>query len=110
LDITAGNCRIVLSDGANPCIYDQIGKAPSKHQLLIEFDDGSVLVCTVQMYSAVLTFIDGKSESIYHLVAKEKLQPLISTLTKSSMMLCIPIERTGFQPKRFSPRNNAFQA
>lgn len=76
IEIAAGDRRIVLGDGANLRYYDDSSKTPSKHQLLLEFDDGSALVCTVQMYGAVLTFIEGAYNNKYHLVAKEKPLPL----------------------------------
>ncbi len=74
--ITAGNCRIVLGDGASLKYYSEANEAPSKHQLLIEFDDNSVLVCTVQMYGAVLAFADGQYDNKYYSVSKEKPQPI----------------------------------
>ncbi len=76
VEITAGDRRIVFGDGANLRYYDNSRKAPSKHQLLIELNDGSTLVCTVQMYGAVLAFIHGEYDNKYYLVAKEKPQPL----------------------------------
>jgi len=76
IEITTGDCRVVLGDGANLRYYDDSGKTPSKHQLLIELDDESALVCTVQMYGAVLAFIEGTYDNKYYLVAKEKPQPL----------------------------------
>jgi formamidopyrimidine-DNA glycosylase len=83
VEITAGNRRIVLGDGANLRYYDDSAKAPSKHQLLIEFDDRSVLVCSVQMYGSVLAFMDGEHDNKYYLVAKEKPQPLTGAFDKS---------------------------
>jgi formamidopyrimidine-DNA glycosylase len=76
IEITAGDRRVVLGDGANLRYYDDLGKTPSKHQLLLEFDDKSALVCTVQMYGAVLAFMEGTYNNKYYLVAKEKPQPL----------------------------------
>jgi formamidopyrimidine-DNA glycosylase len=76
IEITAGDRRVVLGDGANLRYYDDSGKTPSKHQLLLELDDGSALVCTVQMYGAVLAFMEGTYDNKYYLVVKEKPQPL----------------------------------
>jgi formamidopyrimidine-DNA glycosylase len=76
IEITAGDRRVVLGDGANLRYYDDSGKTPSKHQLLLELDDESALVCTVQMYGAVLAFMEGTYDNKYCLVAKEKPQPL----------------------------------
>ena len=76
IEITAGDRRVVLGDGANLRYYDDSGKTPSKHQLLLELDDKSALVCTVQMYGAVLAFMEGIYDNKYYLVVKEKPQPL----------------------------------
>ena len=76
IEITAGDRRVVLGDGANLRYYDDSGKTPSKHQLLLELDDESALVCTVQMYGAVLAFMEGIYDNKYYLVVKEKPQPL----------------------------------
>lgn len=76
IEITAGDRRVVLGDGANLRYYDDSGKTPSKHQLLLELDDESALVCTVQMYGAVLVFMEGTYDNKYYLVVKEKPQPL----------------------------------
>ncbi len=83
VEIAAGNRRIVLGDGANLRYYDDSTKAPSKHQLLIELDDRSVLVCSVQMYGSVLVFMDGEHDNKYYLVAKEKPQPLTDAFDRS---------------------------
>lgn len=74
--ITAGNCSIVLGDGANLKYYSEVNEAPSKHQLLLELDDNSVLVCTVQMYGAVLAFANGQYDNKYYSISKEKPQPI----------------------------------
>jgi len=76
VEITAGDRRIVLGDGANLRYYDDLNKVPPKHQLLIEFIDGSALVCTVQMYGSVFAFMAGDLDNKYYLVAKEKPQAL----------------------------------
>jgi formamidopyrimidine-DNA glycosylase len=76
VEITAGDCCIVLGDGANLRYYDDLSKVPPKHQLLLAFDDGSALVCTVQMYGSVYAFKAGDLDNKYYFVAKEKPQPL----------------------------------
>jgi formamidopyrimidine-DNA glycosylase len=83
VEITAGGSRIVLGDGANLRYYHEPCKAPSKHQLMMEFDDGSVLVCSVQMYGSVLAFLDGEHDNKYYLVAKEKPQPLTDVFDRA---------------------------
>ena len=82
VEIAAENRRIVLSDGANLKYYRNAGDAPSKHQLLIVFDDGSALACTVQMYGSVLVFTDGEYENPYYSGSKEKPQPITDAFNR----------------------------
>jgi formamidopyrimidine-DNA glycosylase len=82
VEIAAENRRIVLSDGANLKHYRNAGDAPSKHQLLIVFDDGSALACTVQMYGSVLVFTDGEYENPYYSGSKEKPQPITDAFNR----------------------------
>lgn len=76
IEISAGSRRIVLGDGANLRYYNDSTKLPSKHQLLLEFDDKSVLLCSVQMYGTVLAFKEGTIDNKYYFIAKEKTSPL----------------------------------
>jgi formamidopyrimidine-DNA glycosylase len=76
IEIEVEDCRIVLSDGATPRYYEDRTKAPKKHQLYVEFDDGSALVCTVQMYGGLSAFREGENSNGYYLTAKEKPSPL----------------------------------
>jgi formamidopyrimidine-DNA glycosylase len=76
VELTAGNRRVVFGDGANLRYYADAAQAPPKHQLFIEFDDHSALVCTIQMYGMIYAFVAGEIDNKYFLVAKEKPQPL----------------------------------
>lgn len=83
IEIAAGDRRIVVGDGANLRYYNDVKEAPSKHQLFIELDDGGILVCSVQMYGAVLAFKAGTYDNKYYLVAKEKPQPLSTAFDRA---------------------------
>ena len=50
-------------------------KRPNKHQLLLEFDDGSALCCTVQMYGGMMAFPDEPRDDFYYNVSREKPSP-----------------------------------
>ena len=76
IEIAAGDRRIVLGDGANLRFYAEAAQAPQKHQLLIEFRDGSALVCTVQMYGMIYAFAAGSIDNKYYHIAGEKPSPL----------------------------------
>ncbi len=68
--------RILFQDGVNLRYYPMGVPVPEKHQLLIELEDSSFLVATVQMYGGLYAFQDGENENSYYLVAKEKPSPL----------------------------------
>jgi formamidopyrimidine-DNA glycosylase len=76
IEMSAGNARILFSDGVNVRYFGPGEKLPEKHQLWIEFQDGSSLVCTVQMYGGLWVFPEGQNDNKYYLVAKEKPSPL----------------------------------
>ena len=76
VEVSAGNRRIVLSEGVNLRYYNDSNKIPVKHQLLIEFNDGSILVVSVQMYGAIQAFIEGNNDNKYYYIAREKPSPL----------------------------------
>lgn len=76
VEITAGKAKLLFSDGVNLRYYDKGTKLPDKHQLLLEFDDGSSLVGWVQMYGGLSAFPEGKNDNKYYLMAKEKPSPL----------------------------------
>jgi formamidopyrimidine-DNA glycosylase len=50
VEIEAGDSRILFGDGANIRYHEPGSPLPEKHQLLIGFDDGSAITCTIQMY------------------------------------------------------------
>jgi len=76
VEITAGKAKLLFSDGVNLRYYNKGEKLPDKHQLLLEFDDGSSMVGWVQMYGGLSAFPKGKNDNKYYLIAKEKPSPL----------------------------------
>jgi len=78
VEITAGVAKVLFSDGANLRYYNKGEKPPDKHQLLLEFDDGSFLVGWVQMYGGLSAFREGENDNKYYLISKEKPCPLSS--------------------------------
>jgi formamidopyrimidine-DNA glycosylase len=76
VEITAGKAKLVFSDGVNLRFYNEGAKLPDKHQLLLEFDDGSSLVGWVQMYGGLSAFPEGQNDNKYYLIAREKPSPL----------------------------------
>ena len=68
--------NIVLSEGAGIAFHPENAVLPKKHQLLINFEDGSALSVSVQMYGGILVFRDGEGDNQYYLTAREKPSPL----------------------------------
>ncbi|MFC2009029.1 zinc finger domain-containing protein [Chloroflexota bacterium] len=83
VEIGAGNARVVFSDGVSLHYFDPGTQVPDKHQLLLEFDDGSFLVGSVQMYGGLMAFPEGQNDNKYYLVAKEKPSPLSAQFDKA---------------------------
>lgn len=76
VEIKADTVRILFGDGVNLRYHTRGAKRPDKHQLLIEFADGSGLSASVQMYGGVCCFREGEYDNTYYLVAKTKPDPL----------------------------------
>ena len=71
-----GNVHAAFGDGVQIRYYAQRHQVLAKHQLLIEFDDQSCLVCSVQMYGAMFVFEQGQMHNPYYNVALQKPSPL----------------------------------
>ena len=78
VEITAGNAKLLFSEGVNLRYYNKGEERPDKHQLLLEFDDVSSLVGWVQMYGGLSAFPEGENDNKYYHIAKEKPSPLSS--------------------------------
>ena len=74
-EIWAEDMRISFCDGVRTRYLDAGEKRPDKHQLLLEFDDGSAVVCSIQMYGGIFAFENGSKDDYYYNVAKEKPSP-----------------------------------
>ena len=83
VEIKAGDAVILFGDGARIRYYVKGDKLPIKHQLWVEFDDGSSLVSTIQMYGGLWAFPDGRFDNKYYRMAKEKPSPLMDTFNKT---------------------------
>ncbi len=79
VELLCEDMRVVLNDGVNARYYPPEAAKPEKHQLYLGFDDGGALVCTVQMYAALMACPIGTDLGFYDSVAKEKPSPLSDT-------------------------------
>ncbi|MCH1984352.1 endonuclease VIII [Ruminococcus sp. OA3] len=67
--------RFVAGDGTNFRFYPAGVKLPEKYQMRITFEDGSSLLCTVQMYGTMSLFQPETYDNFYYHTAKEKPMP-----------------------------------
>ena len=72
----AGDMRLGFSDGVNARYLAPDEERPAKHQLLLDFDDGSSLVCTISMYGFFGLCRADDQGNEYFQSAKQKPSPL----------------------------------
>ena len=83
VELGAEDIRLVFSDGVNLRFHEQVSPGPAKHQMLIEFGDGSALSGSVQMYGFLSCFKEGEYENQYRDVAQSKPSPLAEDFDES---------------------------
>ncbi len=76
IETSLDDCKILLGDGVNVRYLNCNDNIPNKHQLLVVFEDNTLIVCTVQMYGGMWAFKNGQNNNEYYLIAKEKPLPL----------------------------------
>jgi formamidopyrimidine-DNA glycosylase len=76
VEIRAGKKIILIGDGIELRFHEKGAGRPPKHQLLLEFSDGSALSAKVQMYGGIWCFPEGRFDNFYYKVAQEKPSPL----------------------------------
>jgi formamidopyrimidine-DNA glycosylase len=72
----AGDVRFLFSEGASLRFLPAGSPPPKKHQFLMTFEDGSMLVASIQMYGGVGVFRNGQNPNPYYLVSRQKPSPL----------------------------------
>jgi formamidopyrimidine-DNA glycosylase len=83
VEIGAEGTNILFGEGAGIRFHAAGSGRPSKHQLLIELEDGSALSASVQMYGGVGCFEEGQLDNPYYRVAKQKPHPLSSKFSET---------------------------
>jgi len=76
LEIRAGDAVILFTDGVALKFHSGDEPRPKKHQLLIEFEDGTAISASVQMYGGLWCFKEGDFENTYYDAAVSKPSPL----------------------------------
>jgi len=82
IEIKTNRATLLFSDGVNLRYFKDNSFTPEKHQLLLEFKDGSVLCASVQMYGGLICFPGKEYDNKYYEVAKEKPSPLSKEFDK----------------------------
>ena len=82
IEIKTNRATLLFSDGVNLRYFEDNPVIPKKHQLLLEFKDGSVLSASVQMYGGVICFSGKEYDNKYYEVAREKPSPLSKEFNK----------------------------
>lgn len=76
VEIKADDVTVLLGEGVSIRYIKENMKRPDKHQLLIEFDDSSVITASIQMYGGLWCFKEGNFDNKYYFLAMEKPSPL----------------------------------
>ncbi|NMD27268.1 MAG: endonuclease VIII [Chloroflexi bacterium] len=77
MEITLSSATLLFSDGVNLRLHPAAGLIPAKHQLLLNFEDGSSLSASVAMYGGVVCLAEGENyENSYYATALSKPSPL----------------------------------
>lgn len=82
VEIQAEDIRLIFCDGTNIRYYFPDEELPKKHQLHVEFEDFSSLVCSVQMYGALWALGEGRTEG-YNEYARRKPSPFSDDFNQS---------------------------
>ena len=105
VEMEAEGAVLHFGDGINLRYYEADEKPPAKHQLLVEFDDSSVLLATVAMYGMLMAYPSDTNmdDDFYYKAAKEAVPPL-------SKEFDYPYFQTLFDEKSLKMSAKAFLA
>lgn len=81
LEVHAGDAWLLFQDGVNLRYHADPADRPDRHQLLLEFSDGSALSASVAMYGGLYCFPAGQFDNPYYQAAREKPSPLGADFT-----------------------------
>lgn len=82
VDATIGDVHLAFNDGTNVRFVEPGGALPKKYQFYMRFDDGSGIVCSVQMYGGMMVYEHGVTDNFYYNVAHELPSPLTDAFDK----------------------------
>lgn len=90
---------LLFGDGANVRYLEPGAKLPKKHQLHLLLEDGSSLICTIQMYGGIWAFAEGTNDNPYYLVTKEKPSPLSDEFSEEYFDRLVSITKSSLSVK-----------
>lgn len=76
VELMSGDTSLLFNDGVNLRYQGPGEEPPRKHQLPVEFEDGTSLSATVRMYGGLMCFSTGSFDNPYYEAAKSKPSPL----------------------------------
>ncbi|MDD5590636.1 MAG: hypothetical protein PHY18_01765 [Dehalococcoidales bacterium] len=90
VQIGVEKANILFGEGVAIRFHDKNEPHPSRHQLLLEFDDHTAVSASIQMYGGLGAFLDGELDNPYYKVAQEKPSPLSKMFDRVyfSRMIC----------------------
>lgn len=80
VEMDFGGVRLCVNDGVNMKLLAPGENRPAKHQLLIEYSDGSALAFSVAMYGGIFLH-EGDYDNDYYLASRERVSPLSEAFT-----------------------------
>jgi formamidopyrimidine-DNA glycosylase len=83
VEIEVGKADVLLGEGVGIRYHAKGEPRPSKHQLLIEFGDGSAVSASLQMYGGLGVIAGKELDNPYYKIAREKLSPLSPEFDKT---------------------------
>jgi formamidopyrimidine-DNA glycosylase len=83
VEVQAGEAIILFSEGVGIRFHERNQPRPARHQLLIEFEDGTAVSGSVQMYGGMGCFAEGGLDNPYYKAAKEKPSPFSAAFGKT---------------------------
>lgn len=71
VEVSASDATLLFSEGVNMRRIAPGDTVPTKHQLLLGFDDGAHLCCSVQMYGGLSAYPNGANDNPYYIIARD---------------------------------------
>jgi formamidopyrimidine-DNA glycosylase len=76
VEVRADDAVILFSEGVVLRFHTRDEQHPRKHQLLVEFEDGTAISASVQIYGGLFCFKEGEFNNPYYDIARKKPSPL----------------------------------